>query len=53
MVRDNGIGLPEDIELDKIKSMGLLLVKVLTEQLEGTIQIRRQSGTEYIIRFKG
>jgi two-component sensor histidine kinase/DNA-binding response OmpR family regulator len=53
MVRDNGVGLPEDIELDKIKSMGLLLVKVLTEQLDGTIQIRRQSGSEYIIRFKG
>jgi two-component sensor histidine kinase/DNA-binding response OmpR family regulator len=53
VVRDNGIGLPKDIELDKIKSMGLLLVKVLTEQLEGTIQIRRDHGTEYRVRFKG
>jgi len=53
MVRDNGIGLPETIELDKIKSMGLLLVKVLTDQLEGTLQIRRDMGTEYTIRFKG
>ena len=53
IVRDDGIGLPDHIELDNIKSMGLLLVKVLTEQLDGTIQIRRQSGTEYIVRFKG
>lgn len=52
-VRDNGVGLPEEIEFDSIKSMGLLLVKVLTEQLEGTIQILRDPGTEYIIRFKG
>jgi two-component sensor histidine kinase len=53
LVRDNGIGLPGNIELDKINSMGLLLVRVLTEQLGGTIQISRHSGTEYIIRFKG
>jgi two-component sensor histidine kinase/DNA-binding response OmpR family regulator len=53
IVKDNGIGLPADIELDKIKSMGLLLVKVLIKQIEGTIQICRQNGTEYTIRFKG
>jgi two-component sensor histidine kinase/CheY-like chemotaxis protein len=53
VIRDNGIGLPGDIELGKLKSMGLLLVKVLIEQLGGTIQINRNTGTEYIIRFKG
>jgi two-component sensor histidine kinase len=53
IVKDNGIGLPDDIELDKIKSMGLLLVKVLIKQIDGTIRICRQNGTEYTIRFSG
>jgi PAS domain S-box-containing protein len=53
-LRDDGIGMPEDIELDTATSLGLTLVKNLVRnQLRGEVHFRRTSGTEYFIRFKG
>ncbi len=52
MIKDNGIGLPEGIDLDNLESLGLLLVKVLTEQIEGELIINSENGTEFKIRFK-
>lgn len=52
-VRDNGIGLPEDIGIPGAPSLGLQLVKTLTEQLDGTIELDRNSGTSFTISFKG
>lgn len=44
-VQDDGIGLPVDFDLKKVESMGLLLVKTLTEQIEGVLKIDNLSGT--------
>jgi PAS domain S-box-containing protein len=49
---DNGIGLPEDTNFDNIKTLGLLLVNSLTNQIDGNIKIQREHGTRYIINFK-
>jgi PAS domain S-box-containing protein len=51
IVRDNGVGMPE-FDVDKLDSLGLLLVFNLTEQLEGDITINREHGTEFIITFE-
>jgi two-component sensor histidine kinase len=51
IVRDNGIGLPEDLELDNAKTLGLRLVHILTGQIDGEITINNESGTEFIITF--
>jgi PAS domain S-box-containing protein len=51
IVRDNGIGLPEDIELDNAKTLGLKLVNILTGQIDGEIEINKESGTEFTITF--
>lgn len=52
-VRDNGIGVPEALELKDITTMGLYLVTTLVEhQLQGSINLKRGEGTEFIIRFK-
>jgi PAS domain S-box-containing protein len=51
-VCDNGIGLPEDINFSKIKTLGLLLVNSLTEQIDGKVTIYRDNGTQYKITFK-
>lgn len=50
VVADNGIGLPEEInfETDQ-KSLGLKLVKMLTNQLSGNISIDRKQGTKILI----
>ena len=52
IISDNGIGLPEDININKIKTLGILLVKSLTEQIDGKISIHRKNGTQFNITFK-
>ncbi len=50
-IQDNGIGIPEDIEFDKLESLGLKLVFQLTTQINGKIEINRSNGTEFKILF--
>lgn len=38
-VTDNGIGIPESVELESATTLGLNLVKILSEQLNGTLSI--------------
>ncbi len=51
IIGDTGIGLPKELDLTKIKSLGLLLVNSLTEQIDGKITINRDHGTEFKIIF--
>ena len=50
-VRDNGVGLPRDFDMEKPVSMGMRLVKGLTRQLKGTLELDRSDGTAFIIGF--
>jgi two-component sensor histidine kinase len=47
IVKDDGVGLPMDWDLKNVKSLGLQLVKVLTKQLKGTIEIDRNRGSQF------
>ena len=51
-ISDNGIGLPEDINFNNIKTLGILLVNSLTEQIDGEVTIYRNHGTQYKINFR-
>ncbi|HEY9858020.1 MAG TPA: histidine kinase dimerization/phosphoacceptor domain -containing protein [Candidatus Obscuribacterales bacterium] len=51
IVRDNGIGFPEDIDFRNTESLGLELVCIFTEQLDGTIELDRSNGTAFVITF--
>ncbi len=51
LVSDNGVGLPPDLDFQNTESLGLELVNTLTDQLEGTIEIHSQDGTEFKITF--
>jgi PAS domain S-box-containing protein len=52
-ISDNGIGLPDDIDIHHSETLGLQLVSDLAEkQLEGSLQIERVNGTHFAIRFK-
>ena len=49
---DDGIGIPEGIDFQTTESLGLKLVNLLvTEQLEGRIEMIREHGTRYSISF--
>jgi two-component sensor histidine kinase/integral membrane sensor domain MASE1 len=56
-VEDDGVGLPpEDDSAAGRKpsdSLGMELVQTLTEQLDGTLEIRRTPHTAFVIRFPG
>jgi PAS domain S-box-containing protein len=50
-VEDDGVGLPEEMDLGESPSLGLRLVRTLAEQLRGTVDIRQGAGTSFTIRF--
>lgn len=51
-VADNGQGLPENFSLDNAQSLGMTLLKTLTKQLNGDINISSKNGwTEFTITF--
>ena len=51
IVSDNGIGFPKHIDFENTKSLGLQLVNALTDQLEGSLELNAQNGTEFKIKF--
>jgi two-component sensor histidine kinase len=50
-IKDNGIGLKGNIEELKAHSMGLELVTLLTDQLNGKLSVKVNKGTEFKILF--
>lgn len=52
MISDNGVGIPENFDLDETETLGLQLVKSLVNQLEGTVKLIREGGTMFKIKFK-
>lgn len=50
-VKDDGVGLPEGLDLSKTQSLGLKLVQGLVQQLGGTLTYRNNNGTEFDISF--
>lgn len=51
IIKDNGVGIPAEIDLDNISTLGYDLVKALTDQLHGILEIKRSAGTEVVITF--
>ena len=51
-VKDNGIGLPPNLEIEELESLGLQLVVTLCDQLDATLSYKVDNGTEFLITFK-
>jgi PAS domain S-box-containing protein len=51
-VKDEGVGIPENVNFEQPQSLGLNLVKLFTLQLGGEIELVRNCGTEFRIRFR-
>lgn len=52
VIRDNGIGMPDDINIKKTESFGLKLVSTLVSQMSGSIETFTKGGCEYRIMFR-
>jgi len=51
-VRDDGVGFTDNNNLKKNRGFGLMLIKMLTEQLNGTLTIESDNGTSSVIKFE-
>ena len=52
VISDNGIGLPEEFNLEKTETLGFQLVKSLTDQIDGEIELDKSQGTRFKVTFK-
>jgi two-component sensor histidine kinase len=50
-VSDNGKGLPESFSIDNASSMGLKLVKILSDQLDAKLSFNNDKGTSFKLVF--
>ena len=50
-VSDNGVGIPENLDIEDLDSLGMQLVTSLVDQLDGELELKRNNGTEFTMRF--
>ena len=50
-IEDNGIGLPAGFDINQTKGFGLMLVKMLSQQLGGSFSMETRKGTRCTIEF--
>ncbi len=51
VVQDDGVGLPDGFDIMESKGFGLTLVKMLSEQLGGSLSVERDKGTRCSVVF--
>ncbi|GAF81387.1 unnamed protein product, partial [marine sediment metagenome] len=51
IVSDNGIGHPDKVDMSKPETLGLQLIKDLTKQIEGKLDLDNKAGTTFKITF--
>jgi PAS domain S-box len=51
VIEDTGVGLPNSIDFRNTSSLGLQLVNILVDQINGNIKLKKESGTKYTIQF--
>lgn len=51
-VKDNGVGLPKDLDISKSKSLGMKLVNILSRQLKGSVSWENEQGAKFVVRFQ-
>jgi PAS domain S-box-containing protein len=50
-VEDDGVGIPSDKNFPSTSNIGLELVHLLSDQLKGNIEMKKEKGTKFILRF--
>jgi two-component sensor histidine kinase len=51
-VKDDGVGFPENLDFRKTETLGMQIVSTLVNQIDGSIELAREMGTEFIIHFE-
>lgn len=51
IIWDDGIGFPDDIDPTQIRTLGMSLIRGLSEQIEGTLTIKQIQGVQLCLTF--
>jgi two-component sensor histidine kinase len=51
IIRDDGVGIPKDVDVSRSTSLGLKLIRNLVLQLNGSVTITSDRGTEVTVNF--
>lgn len=51
--RDDGVGLPENVDFGTTDTLGLTLIKTLAQQTQGRAEVEQNGWTTFIIEFFG
>jgi len=52
IVSDDGVGMPHEIDFQSSDSLGIALIRQLTDQIGGTIKLENENGTRFVVEFK-
>ncbi len=52
VVRDNGIGLPANMNINDVPSLGMQLITALVDQLHGSLEVTQDNGTTFTVSFR-
>ncbi|MBN1798207.1 MAG: sigma-70 family RNA polymerase sigma factor [Spirochaetales bacterium] len=50
-VWDNGVGIPQNTDIDTMDTLGMKIITTLVKQLKSTMEMKQNRGTEVIITF--
>jgi two-component sensor histidine kinase len=50
-IRDDGVGMPEGFDLQRMTSIGLKVFLGLLRQIDGQVELERDAGTAFHVRF--
>jgi two-component sensor histidine kinase len=50
-ISDNGVGMPIGMDLERSHTLGLTMIRGLSRQIGGQLQIRQESGVQIILEF--
>jgi two-component sensor histidine kinase len=50
-VRDDGIGIPQGLDLRKTETLGMQIINTLVEQIDGRLEFDSQEGTTFRLGF--
>jgi PAS domain S-box-containing protein len=52
VIRDNGVGIPTGLDINKTESLGMQSLNALTRQINGKLDLSTENGTEIRITFR-
>ncbi|MFC1769647.1 histidine kinase dimerization/phosphoacceptor domain -containing protein [Nitrospirota bacterium] len=51
LIKDTGVGLPDDFDMKQEKSLGVRIINILTTQIYGFLEVSNNNGAEFKITF--